>query len=165
MILTRSAAAAALNAFTTQKATEEEARARAAVCLLIVPDGDSTAVVLTRRATTLRTHKGQWAFPGGRVDAGETANEAALRELDEELGVTLTGDRVLGELDDYVTRSGYCITPVVVWAGHQRFEPVPHEAEVASVHVIPMRDIDVEPQFIAIEESPRPVIKVPILGS
>ena len=64
----------------------------------------------------LRAHRGQWALPGGRCDAGETPVEAALRELDEELGLDLSPTEVLGMLDDYPTRSGYLITPVVVWA-------------------------------------------------
>ena len=71
----------------------------------------------------------------------------------------------VSQLDDYLTRSGYRITPHVVWAGDLPFVPVPHEAEVASVHVLPVADLDVEPRFISIPESDRPVIQVPVAGS
>ena len=77
-------------------------------------------MLLTRRAAGLRAHRGQWALPGGRCDEGETPVEAALRELHEELGLELGPDDVLGLLDDYPTRSGYLITPVVVWAADER---------------------------------------------
>ncbi|NET73879.1 MAG: CoA pyrophosphatase, partial [Sphaerospermopsis sp. SIO1G2] len=63
-----------------------------------------TAVVLTKRAVTLKKHAGQWALPGGRIDAGETPEETALRELAEEVNLQLTADHILGRLDDYSTR-------------------------------------------------------------
>src|SRR6478752_1145816 len=93
---------------------------RAAVVLALTASdrGNDTAFLLTRRASSLRSHRGQWALPGGRCDAGETPVEAALRELDEELALKLGASDVLGLLDDYPTRSGYLITPVVVWAAH-----------------------------------------------
>src|SRR3984885_14925139 len=91
---------------------------RAAVAITLVDSGagHGTAMLLTLRAAGLRAHRGQWALPGGRCDQGETPVEAALRELHEELGLALAPDDVLGLLDDYPTRSGYLITPVVVWA-------------------------------------------------
>src|SRR5580692_11123821 len=108
-------------------------RAAVAIALVEADDGPGgTALLLTLRAAGLRAHRGQWALPGGRCDQGETPVEAALRELHEELGLALGPDDVLGLLDDYPTRSGYLITPVVVWATASRLSPNP--AEVASVH-------------------------------
>lgn len=101
---------------------------------------DAPALLLTRRAERMRSHAGQWALPGGRIDAGETPEQAALRELHEEVGLAIDASAVLGRLDDYATRSGYLITPVVVWAGAARQLAI-HEAEVASVHRIPVNEL------------------------
>lgn len=123
------------------------------------------AVLLTRRAATLRAHGGQWALPGGRVDEGETPMAAARRELHEELGLALAEADVLGVLDDYATRSGYVITPFVLWGGQ---EPtlVPDPAEVRSVHRISFRELcrADSPRFVTIPESDRPVVQLPIGG-
>ena len=90
---------------------------RAAVCLIVADDGRGGAsVILTKRAPKLKAHSGQWAIPGGRIEAGETPIEAALREAHEEVNLELSPDAILGRLDDYPTRSGYLITPVVAWA-------------------------------------------------
>jgi 8-oxo-dGTP pyrophosphatase MutT (NUDIX family) len=97
------------------------------------------ALILTRRAGGLRRHAGQWALPGGRLDGGETPEEAALREMAEEVGLQLGPGAVLGRLDDFATRSGYVITPVVVWAGAAR-EMVANPDEVASIHRIPVAE-------------------------
>jgi 8-oxo-dGTP pyrophosphatase MutT (NUDIX family) len=136
---------------------------RAAVAIALVEAGDGaagTALLLTLRAAGLRAHRSQWALPGGRCDEGETPVEAALRELHEELGLELGPDDVLGPLDDYPTRSGYLITPVVVWAaGSAALSPNP--AEVASVHRIALGEIEQADafDFIAIPESTRRVIR------
>jgi 8-oxo-dGTP pyrophosphatase MutT (NUDIX family) len=133
----------------------------AAVGITLVDDG--TAFLLTRRARSLRGHAGQWALPGGRVDPGESTGAAARRELAEELGLALDADAELGLLDDYATRSGYLITPVVLWAGDD--PPLrPNPAEVAELHRVPLEMIDVEPRFLTIPESDAPVIQLPLLG-
>ncbi len=148
----------------------EPARLRpAAVALVLVPgepDALEPCFVLTRRAAGLRAHGGQWALPGGRLDAGETPARAALRELREEVGLDLAPEQVLGELDDYPTRSGFVITPVVVWAAEVRhFQPDPRE--VAAVFRVPLRELERPdvPRLRAIPESDRPVISVPLLGT
>ena len=140
-------------------------RAAVAIALTENAGGDGTAFLLTRRAAGLRSHKGQWALPGGRCDAGETQVQAALRELHEELGLELARSEVLGLLDDYPTRSGYLITPVVVWAG-QGASIVPNPAEVASVHRIALDDIEREDafSFTSIPESTRKVIRFRLHG-
>ncbi len=123
------------------------------------------AVLLTRRAAGMRAHGGQWALPGGRVDEGEEAVAAAVRELHEELGLDLGHGDVLGVLDDYPTRSGYVITPFVLWGGE---DPVlvPDPSEVASVHRISFRELcrPDSPRFVTIPESERPVVQLPIGG-
>ena len=134
----------------------------AAVTLTIVDNADGEgAILLTRRAARLNAHKGQWALPGGRLDPGETPVEAALRELHEEIGIELGPDSVLGLLDDYPTRSGYLITPVVLWAG-AGLPLDPNPDEVASVHHISFTELNRpdSPVFFDIPESDRPVIRV-----
>lgn len=143
-------------------AAEPSALKRAAVVLALTASdqGGDTAFLLTKRASSLRAHRGQWALPGGRCDVGETPIEAALRELDEELGLALTSAEVLGQLDDYPTRSGYLITPVVVWAAESG-AIVPNPDEVASVHRIALDTIERDDafDFVAIPESARRVIR------
>lgn len=101
---------------------------------------DRAALILTRRAPKLSSHGGQWAFPGGGLDPGETVEEAALRELHEEVGLELGPDNILGRLDDFTTRSGYVMSPVVVWGGCN-LELQPDPREVASIHRIPLDEL------------------------
>jgi len=126
-------------------------------------DREQAGFILTTRAAGLSSHAGQRAFPGGRIDAGETPEQAALRELEEEVGLRLGLDRVLGRLDDYATRSGYVITPVVVWGG-SGVELKPSPQEVDRVHRIPLRELlrDDAPILEAIDQSRHPVLKMPL---
>lgn len=121
------------------------------------------AFLLCRRAAGLNRHASQWALPGGRLDEDEDPVEAALRELDEELGVRIGAEAVLGLLDDYRTRSGYVITPVVVWGGG-RLELRPDPAEVLAAYRVGLHQLvrDDSPRFVRIPESDRPVVQVPL---
>jgi 8-oxo-dGTP pyrophosphatase MutT (NUDIX family) len=127
------------------------------------PWSQAPALLLTRRAETLRSHAGQWAMPGGRIDEGETPEQAALRELHEEVGLDLDPSAVLGRMDDYATRSGYVITPVVVWAGAAR-DVVPSTAEVAGIHRIPVSELlrADAPILNQVRGAEHPVLRMPV---
>jgi 8-oxo-dGTP pyrophosphatase MutT (NUDIX family) len=149
-----------------RRAIDDGGRKRAAVAVVVVESEGAAAFVLCRRAARMNSHSFQWALPGGRLDAGETAMDAARRELHEELGVDLGDDSVLGLLDDYATRSGYVITPVVLWGGGSlEFTPAPDE-----VHAVYRVGLDElcgadSPRFITIPESAEPVVQLPIMGT
>lgn len=121
------------------------------------------AFLLCRRAAGLNRHASQWALPGGRVDPGESAPDAARRELDEELGVAVDEAAVLGLLDDYATRSGYVITPVVLWGGGH-LELHPSADEVLAAYRVGLHELlrEDSPRFVTIPESDRPVVQVPL---
>jgi 8-oxo-dGTP pyrophosphatase MutT (NUDIX family) len=124
---------------------------------------DDAAFILTTRAATLSSHAGQRAYPGGRLDPGEDAEQAALRELAEEVGLELDSSSILGRLDDYATRSGFVITPIVVWADRD-VDLLANPGEVDQIHRIPLRELlrDDAPLLDAIEESHHPVLRMPI---
>lgn len=121
------------------------------------------AFLLCRRAARLNRHAGQWALPGGRLDEGEDVVDAALRETHEELGLRLDRNSVLGVLDDYPTRSGFVVTPVVVWAGDDAVL-TPDPGEVAHAYRIGLHELcrSDSPRFVSIPESVRPVVQLPL---
>lgn len=138
------------------QALSPDGRRRAAVALVICDAGPGAdipglptpvppwstepALLLTRRAAGLRSHAGQWALPGGRLDEGETAEQAVLRELQEELGLRLPPTAILGRLDDYATHAGHLITPFVLDGGPVQ-TLTPHPEEVASAHRLPVAEL------------------------
>lgn len=165
-----------LERFRVRQCRQKNGMRRAAVALALVNVGEDSpvygmrrapsgeaALVLTRRSQQLEKHAGQWALPGGTIDKGETAETAALRELREEVGIDLEAAAVLGRLDDFSTRSGFTISPVVVWAGE---DPglTPNPAEVASIHRIPLVELmrDDAPVLQEIPESDNPVLLMPV---
>jgi 8-oxo-dGTP pyrophosphatase MutT (NUDIX family) len=141
-------------------------RRPAAVAVVVVPDAEGrAAVVLTLRASGLRRHGGQWALPGGRLDPGETPETAALRELEEEVGLNTPASHLLGRLDDYPTRSGFVITPVVVWGSAASLRANPRE--VAGIHLVPFREL-LDPESLVLQSIPqsdRPVLALSILNT
>ena len=171
----------ALNLFAVQTVPAPEDMPRAAVTLTVLDEGpgadvhgiaaparwsDAAALLLTRRAAHLKRHAGQWALPGGRREPGESPEQAALRELHEEVGLAPHRVQVLGRLDDYATRSGFVITPIVVWAGAVP-ALAPDANEVASTHRIPLTELlrPDAPLLDATEHSPHPVLRMPVGAS
>lgn len=144
-----------------------EGRQRAAVALVLVDDAAGRdCVVLTRRSPDMSRHPGQFALPGGRIDPGESAVQAARRELAEEVGLGLGADAVLGTLDDFATRSGWVITPVVLWGGPGAVL-VPAPGEVAEVYRVPVESLmgDGVVRLDQIPQSERPVLSLGIVGT
>lgn len=164
-----------LRIFSRQNSVQTATR-KAAVAVVVVNVGLNSSVydmgnshsmeaalILTRRSERLKKHAGQWALPGGSVDTGESAEETAIRELREEIGIQIEGSEVLGMLDDFTTRSGFTITPVVLW-GPQDPEFILNHREVSSVHTIPLREFQRQdaPILHTIPESESPVLLMPV---
>jgi 8-oxo-dGTP pyrophosphatase MutT (NUDIX family) len=143
-----------------------ELKAAAVALTLVRGPAEEPCFLLTRRATRLHRHGGQFALPGGRIDPGEDAPTAARRELSEELGVALGPDRVLGLLDDFASRSGYAITPVVLW-GPEVDALTPNPAEVAVSYRVPLSELyrpDV-PTIFRLSDSESPLLSLPLVGT
>ncbi|MCK5275147.1 MAG: CoA pyrophosphatase [Alphaproteobacteria bacterium] len=151
-----------LSAFEPRAIADESLR-HAAVAIVIVEGGEKqAALLLTTRPAGLRRHGGQYALPGGRLEEGETVHAAALRELEEELGLALGEERIMGDLDDYPTRSGFRITPVVVWGGDAGGIQ-PDRQEVDQVYHIPLADL-LSPDIPLLEPGPgdHPILSAPL---
>jgi 8-oxo-dGTP pyrophosphatase MutT (NUDIX family) len=111
------------------------------VALLISPLNGVLTYALTRRALTLRRGAGNYALPGGNFEPGEDAIDAAVRESNEELGLTLERSSAIGLLDDFLTLGGHVVTPVVLWSD----APLalnPDPAEVHAAFLEPLSDLD-----------------------
>lgn len=111
--------------------------ARPAAVLVPIIHGAEPAILLTKRSAALSSHPGQVAFPGGRIEPGEDAVTAALREAHEEVGLPAELIEVTGQLPDYMTGTGFRITPVVGLLA-PGFVPVPSAAEVEEVFELPL---------------------------
>ncbi|MBI1773991.1 MAG: CoA pyrophosphatase [Proteobacteria bacterium] len=163
--------AARLGAFAAVRRTDTLGLKRAAVVVAVVALADQEQAIarrragflLTRRASTMRAHGGQLALPGGRIEDVESVEQAALRELSEEVGIEVGPPAILGALDDYPTRSGYLISPIVVWVP-RGLVAKSNAAEVAEIYEIPLAELKRgdSPEFFAIPESDRLVIRLPV---
>ena len=162
---TRQLLSSNLGVFDSQRQPAADLK-HAAVVLAVTRHGGDAAIIVTRRTHSLRAHTGQWALPGGRIDPGESAVEAALREMHEEINLVLTSSEVLGTLDDYVTRSGYLITPVVVWNDTPWSELVPNPDEVASIAAFSFAELSRSdsPLLTDMVESDRQVLSMHFQG-
>jgi 8-oxo-dGTP pyrophosphatase MutT (NUDIX family) len=150
-----------LAAFERRAAPPDGALRRAAVAVTLL-ECDSAPQVLIVKRVARGLNSGQWALPGGKLDPGEESIAAALRELREETGVDAGPDRVAGLLDDVVTDSGFCITPVVVVAPDGA-APVRNPAEVASLHPIALaRLLDQRVPRWARAPDGRPLLQMPL---
>jgi 8-oxo-dGTP pyrophosphatase MutT (NUDIX family) len=161
----RDAIAANLAAF-HRRALDDAKMGRAAVAILISPKRKRLTYVLTRRARGLRRNAGMYALPGGRLEPGEDAVAAALRETAEELGVLVAREQALGLLDDFVTLSQLIVTPVVLWSDAPlTLQPDP--VEVASAWLAPLADLD-HPKSPRLEPHPdggEPILRMYSRGS
>ena len=110
---------------------------RQAAVLVAITDRPEPGLILTLRRDDLRTHAGQVAFPGGRIDEGEDAIAAALREANEELGLDPAVARMVGQADLYCTVTGYWVTPVVAIVPPD-LDLVPNPEEVADWFEAPL---------------------------
>ena len=152
-----------LTEFNWQKIDDPSLRpAAVAIVLARSDDNGAACFFLTRRGRLVSRHRGQYALPGGRLDAGEDAEGAALRELEEELGLKAERHDIVGRLDDFPTRSGFCVTPLIVWMDGD-VTPVHDPEEVETVFTVPIKDLTQPqvPRLHHIPESERPVLSIP----
>ena len=112
------------------------------MAIVLLEDGEGEArIPLCLRPEGLARHPGQFALPGGKLNPGEAAEAGALRELQEELGLVAGSDAVLGLLDDFDTKSGFTITPVVMWIKSETKALQPSAGEVAELFLLKLTDL------------------------
>ncbi|MFI5282179.1 MAG: NUDIX hydrolase [Candidatus Dormibacterales bacterium] len=122
------------------RSTQQQTPAAVAVVVMFAGDG-VPCVPIFQRTSDMSRHAGQMALPGGKLHGAEDAVTCAIRELREELGLEIPPDGVLGQLDDFDTRSGFTIRPVVLWAGAEHVVLVPSRFEVARLFVVPLTEL------------------------
>jgi 8-oxo-dGTP pyrophosphatase MutT (NUDIX family) len=108
----------------------------AAVAVVVLANGGQPCVPIFQRTSDMSRHAGQMALPGGRLHEGESVEACAIRELEEELGLAVGHECAVGLLDDFDTRSGFTITPVVMWADAEVSSIRPSKFEVARVYMV-----------------------------
>jgi 8-oxo-dGTP pyrophosphatase MutT (NUDIX family) len=113
----------------------------AAVAIVLLQGDGTPSVPIFQRTLSMTRHAGQMALPGGKRHPGENAQECAIRELQEELGLAVDDVDVLGMLDDFDTQSGFTITPVVVWSGAGAETLQPSASEVRELYVIGAQEL------------------------
>jgi ADP-ribose pyrophosphatase YjhB (NUDIX family) len=124
-----------------QRIASPAPRTLAAVAIVVLNELSNPCIPLLLRPADLSRHAGQMALPGGKMNPGEHAGDAALRELHEELGLIAPMEGIVGTLDDYETRSGFTITPVVVWSDARAADLKPARDEVAHVYLIALAEL------------------------
>jgi 8-oxo-dGTP pyrophosphatase MutT (NUDIX family) len=146
-----------------ERADPPEGLRQAAVGIVLCQERAHLRFLLTLRPSGMRRHANQYALPGGRVDEGETVEATVLRELEEELGLRLTREAVVGRLPDYDTRSGFRITPLVLWAS-KLSALTPSAEEVAEVFRIRVMALDGPSVPILLRDagSEKPIIQLPL---
>ncbi len=157
-----------LDGFAMQQ-MEQGGLREAAVAIVVTESAEAgqASVLMTLRPRQLGRHGGQYALPGGRLDEGEGDDDAARRELHEELGLELGQGDILGRLDPFPTRSGFRVSPIVMWAGGE-VDLRPDPSEVAEVFHLPLAELDSPdiPRLEKSENSEHPVLSAyfPTLG-
>jgi 8-oxo-dGTP pyrophosphatase MutT (NUDIX family) len=137
--------------------------AAAAIAVVAGPAGQA-CFLLTVRSSSLKNHAGQFALPGGKSGPGETIEETALRELDEELRPSADFE-VLGRLDPFATHSGFLLAPVVAWCGDPVLALDPSPDEVAAAHFVPLSQLDTPGYPAWVDIAGTRVMRMQVLGS